>query len=77
LLATCNSSLLSACLSNFIVLLNKKNGGTMTMLNFVVVRQRKILRSSDPDNSYYRYFWFVKVCESACEYLGQKRETKS
>lgn len=47
------------------------------MLNFVVVRQRKILRSSDPDNSYYRYFWFVKVCESACEYLGQKRETKS
>jgi len=33
----------------------------MILLHFVVVRQRKILRSSDPDNSYYRYFWFVKV----------------
>jgi len=49
----------------------------MTLLNFVVVRKRKILRSSDPYNSYYRYFWFVKVCEIACEDFGQRRETKS
>ena len=76
---------------SFIKYKKKKNHGTLKLLNCIVVCQRKSLRSSDPHNSYYRYFWFHwaytwpfqflprinRMCENACENLGQRRNTKS